>query len=140
MQVNTGTGCHRDDEMVVRGLGQLRPAPGAALLIENVGNLVCPAPFDLGEHAKIAVFSVAEGEDKPVKYPHMFGAASLVIPNKIDLLPHLDFDVDRALANIRAVNSSAAVSPVSARAGEGTAGWYEWLWRQMVEARETAFG
>ena len=95
---------------------------------------------DLGEHAKIAVFSVAQGEDKPVKCPHMFGAASLVILNKIDLLPHLDFDVDRALANVRAVNPGAAVLPVSARTGEGAAGCYEWLWRQIVEARETAFG
>jgi hydrogenase nickel incorporation protein HypB len=96
VQVNTGTGCHLDAEMVARGLAKLRPDPGSTVLIENVGNLVCPALFDLGERAKVVIFSVTEGEDKPVKYPHMFRAAALVIINKVDLLPHLDFDLASA--------------------------------------------
>ena len=91
VQINTGTGCHLDADMVARGLGELKPGPGAVVMIENVGNLVCPALFDLGERAKVVIFSATEGEDKPLKYPHMFRAAGLVIINKIDLLPHLDF-------------------------------------------------
>ena len=139
VQLNTGTGCHLDAAMVARGLAELRPPPGAAVLIENVGNLVCPALFDLGEHAKVAVFSVTEGEDKPVKYPHMFRAASLVLLNKIDLLPHVEFDMGRALASLRAVNPAAAALPVSARTGEGMAQWYAWLRGQAEAAREAAF-
>jgi hydrogenase nickel incorporation protein HypB len=104
VQVNTGTGCHLDAEMVARGLARLRPGPGATVLIENVGNLVCPALFDLGERAKVVIFSAAEGEDKPVKYPHMFRAAELVIINKIDLLLYLDFDLASAAANVKKVN------------------------------------
>lgn len=137
IQINTGTGCHLDAEMVARGLAELRPPSGAAVLIENVGNLVCPALFDLGEHAKIVIFSVTEGEDKPVKYPHMFRAANLVILNKVDLLPHLDFDMARAVANLRAVNPAIDALPVSARSGEGMPEWCAWL-RHAV-TRETAF-
>jgi hydrogenase nickel incorporation protein HypB len=139
VQINTGTGCHLDADMVARGLARLRPNPGAAVLIENVGNLVCPALFDLGERAKVVIFSVTDGEDKPVKYPHMFRAAALVIINKIDLLPYLDFDLASALANLRKVNPAAPVLQLSARTGEGMSDWFGWLRKQSAEAREAAF-
>jgi hydrogenase nickel incorporation protein HypB len=139
VQVNTGTGCHLDACMVAKGLAELRPPAGAAVLIENVGNLVCPALFDLGEQAKIVLFSVTEGEDKPVKYAHMFCAADLVILNKIDLLPHVDFDMERAIGNLRLVNPAAVVLQVSARTGAGIEEWYDWLRRQFGAAREAAF-
>ena len=98
VQINTGAGCHLDASMVRQGLDRLDPEPSTLLFIENVGNLVCPALFDLGEAAKVVVISVTEGEDKPLKYPHMFGAADLVIVNKADLLPYVDFDVERCLS------------------------------------------
>ena len=139
VQVNTGTGCHLDADMVARGLSRLRPDPGSTVLIENVGNLVCPALFDLGERAKVVIFSVTEGEDKPVKYPHMFRAASLVIINKMDLLPHLDFDLATAAANFRKVNPTAPMLQLSARTGQGISDWYVWLRRQSAEAREAIF-
>jgi hydrogenase nickel incorporation protein HypB len=139
IQVNTGTGCHLDAEMVARGLARLRPDPGAAVLIENVGNLVCPALFDLGEQSKVVIFSVTEGEDKPIKYPHMFRAASLVIINKIDLLPHLDFNLASAAANLRRVNPRETMLQLSARTGQGMGDWYDWLRRQLAIAREGAF-
>jgi hydrogenase nickel incorporation protein HypB len=140
VQVNTGTGCHLDAAMVAHGLAHLRPGSGALVLIENVGNLVCPALFDLGEHAKIVLFSVTEGEEKPVKYPHMFRAADLVILNKIDLLPHLDFDVEKATANLRAVNPATSILPLSARTGEGVAEWRDWLRQRLMAARDAVFG
>ena len=139
VQINTGTGCHLDAPMVARGLAELKPGPGSVLLIENVGNLVCPALFDLGERAKVAIFSITEGEDKPLKYPHMFRAANLVIFNKIDLLPYLEFDLARAVANARAVNPDVSLLQVSARTGEGLDTWYEWLRRELAAAREAAF-
>ena len=139
VQINTGTGCHLDAPMVARGLAELKPGPGSVVLIENIGNLVCPALFDLGERAKVAIFSVTEGEDKPLKYPHMFRAADLVIFNKIDLLPHLDFDLARAEANARAINPEIALLRVSARTGEGLDTWYEWLRRELAAAREATF-
>jgi hydrogenase nickel incorporation protein HypB len=139
VQVNTGTGCHLEADMVARGLAALKPVPGSVVLIENVGNLVCPAMFDLGERAKVVVLSVTEGEDKPLKYPHMFRAAELMILNKTDLLPHLDFDVSLALANAREVNPDIMVLQVSARSGEGLATWYDWLRREVSRAREAAF-
>jgi hydrogenase nickel incorporation protein HypB len=139
VQVNTGTGCHLDADMVARGLARLRPDPGAMVLIENVGNLVCPALFDLGERAKVVIFSVTEGEDKPVKYPHMFRAAGLVIINKIDLLPYVDFDLASAIANLQRVNPTAPVFQVSARTGQGIGDWYDWLRRQSAAAREATF-
>jgi hydrogenase nickel incorporation protein HypB len=98
-------------------------------MIENVGNLVCPALFDLGEHCKVAILSVTEGEDKPLKYPHMFRAAELVILNKIDLLPHLRFDVEQCIEYVQQVNSEAVVLQVSAMSGEGLDLWYDWLLR-----------
>jgi hydrogenase nickel incorporation protein HypB len=139
VQLNTGTGCHLDAAMVGHALAHLRPQPGALLLIENVGNLVCPALFDLGEQAKVVLFSVTEGEDKPIKYPHMFAAAQLVLLNKIDLLPYLDFDMPRALANLRAVNPEAPALALSAKTGEGMAAWHDWLRRQRAAARDAVF-
>jgi len=123
---------------VARGLAELKPSLGSVVMIENVGNLVCPAMFDLGERAKVVVFSVTEGEDKPLKYPHMFAAAEIMVLNKIDLLPHVDFDVDAAIANARAVNPDILVLPVSARSGEGLDGWYDWLRRELAIARVAA--
>jgi hydrogenase nickel incorporation protein HypB len=127
VQINTGTGCHLDATMVGRGLKQLDPPTGSVVLIENVGNLVCPALFDLGERAKVVVVSVTEGDDKPIKYPHMFRASSLMLLNKIDLLPYVRFDVDRCLEYVRQVNPSLRVIQLSATNGEGLATWYEWL-------------
>jgi len=135
VQVNTGNGCHLDAEMVRRGLAELKPAPGSIVLIENVGNLVCPALFDLGERAKVAIFSVTEGEDKPLKYPHMFRAAALVLLNKIDLLAHLDFAPAEALGNVRRVNPDAEIIEVSARTGAGLPAWLEWMRSQAAAAR-----
>jgi hydrogenase nickel incorporation protein HypB len=136
VQINTGTGCHLEADMVARGLMELKPQAGAVVLIENVGNLVCPAMFDLGERAKVAVLSVTEGEDKPLKYPHMFRAAEVMILNKIDLLPHVDFDVERAIAHAREVNPDIVVLRVSARSGDGLEAWYDWLRRERAAARE----
>jgi hydrogenase nickel incorporation protein HypB len=138
VQINTGTGCHLEADMVARGLMELKPQAGAVVLIENVGNLVCPAMFDLGERAKIAVLSVTEGEDKPLKYPHMFRAAEVMILNKIDLLPYVDFDVERAISHAREVNPDIAILRVSARSGEGLEAWYDWLRRERAAAREVS--
>ena len=124
--------------MVRRGLAELKPSAGAVVFIENVGNLVCPALFDLGEHAKVIVFSVTEGEDKPLKYPHMFQAAELVLLNKTDLLPHLDFSVEEALANVVRVNPRARALLVSANTGEGFGAWLNWIRAQSEHARQIA--
>ena len=126
-QINTGQGCHLDAEMVSRGIFELNPDAGALLFIENVGNLVCPALFDLGETGRVAILSVTEGDDKPLKYPHMFHAADLLLLNKIDLLPHLDFDMDRAIGYARQVNPRIETLMVSARTGEGMAAWLGWI-------------
>ena len=134
MQINTGKGCHLDAHMVGHALDELRLANRAALLfIENVGNLVCPAGFDLGEAHKVVVLSVTEGEDKPLKYPDMFAAADLMLLNKSDLLPHLDFDVGACIANALRVNPQLQTLTVSARTGEGLAAFYAW-----IEARAAA--
>ena len=135
VQVNTGTGCHLDATMVARGLEELAPRGGSVVVVENVGNLVCPALFRLGEQRRVVVLSVAEGDDKPVKYPHMFRAAHLVLINKTDLLPHLDFRVDHAVAGVRSVNPEAQVLQVSARTGEGMDGWYGWLAAELEGLR-----
>jgi hydrogenase nickel incorporation protein HypB len=127
IQINTGTGCHLDAKMIGRALWQLEPARKSLLLIENVGNLVCPALFDLGERARAVVASVTEGEDKPLKYPHMFRAADLVVLNKIDLLPHLEFDTNRFAAHLQQVNPRATMLQVSAKTGEGLDAWQRWL-------------
>jgi hydrogenase nickel incorporation protein HypB len=127
VQINTGRGCHLDAHMVGHALDDLSPKPHAILFIENVGNLVCPAGFDLGESQKIAILSVTEGDDKPLKYPDAFAAASTMVLSKIDLLPHLDFDVERCIAHARAINPDIAVLQVSARSGEGMQSWIDWL-------------
>ncbi|WP_176081926.1 hydrogenase nickel incorporation protein HypB [Paraburkholderia tropica] len=127
VQINTGKGCHLDAHMVGHALDRLAPLDNSLLLIENVGNLVCPASFDLGEAHKVVVLSVTEGEDKPLKYPDMFAAADLMLLNKTDLLPHLDFDVDAALDYARRVNPRIQALCVSARSGEGFAQWLDWI-------------
>jgi len=127
VQINTGTGCHLEADMLERGLTSLEPADNSLLFIENVGNLVCPALFDLGEHAKVAILSVTEGEDKPLKYPHMFRASKMMILNKIDLLPYVKFDVDRSIAYAREVNPEIKVLQLSATTGEGCGEWHQWL-------------
>lgn len=131
VQINTGTGCHLEADMLARGLKELQPAMDSVVMIENVGNLVCPALFDLGERSKVAILSVTEGEDKPIKYPHMFRAADIMILNKIDLLPYLSFDVDACLDYARTVNPKIKVFQVSATSGEGMDSWYQWLQEQM---------
>ena len=138
VQVNTGSGCHLDADMVAQGLKALGPSVGSVVMIENVGNLVCPALFDLGERAKVAILSVTEGEDKPLKYPYMFRAAAVMILNKVDLLHHVDFDEEEAIANALRVNPQIAVLRLSARTGEGLDQWYGWLRREAARARETA--
>ena len=127
VQINTGKGCNLDAHMVGHALTQLALADDSLLMIENVGNLVCPAAFDLGEAHKVVILSVTEGEDKPIKYPDMFRAASLMLLNKCDLLPHLDYDVDAAIAYARRVNPGIAVIRVSAKSGEGMGDWLAWI-------------
>ncbi len=132
VQVNTGTGCHLEADMLERALALLKPELNSLLLIENVGNLVCPALFDLGERAKVVIFSVTEGEDKPLKYPHMFGAAEVMLLNKIDLMPYLRFNLDLAISNARAVNPALTIFPMSAYTGEGLQDWYDWLKAELA--------
>ncbi|MQX35502.1 hydrogenase nickel incorporation protein HypB [Roseospira navarrensis] len=127
VQINTGKGCHLDAGMVARAVADLDPARGTVLFIENVGNLVCPAAFDLGEAARVLVISVTEGEDKPLKYPDMVHAADLMLLNKIDLLPHVAFDVDRCVDLARRVKPGLPVLPVSATTGEGLDAWLDWI-------------
>jgi hydrogenase nickel incorporation protein HypB len=127
VQVNTGAGCHLDAAMVGDALDTLDPAAGSLLFVENVGNLVCPALFDLGEGGKVVVVSVTEGTDKPLKYPYMFAAADLIIVNKIDLLPYVDFDLDACRAHTRSVNPRARLLPLSATTGDNVESWYDWL-------------
>jgi hydrogenase nickel incorporation protein HypB len=135
VQVNTGKGCHLDASMVARAFDRLHALQDGVLFIENVGNLVCPAGFDLGEAHKVVLASVTEGEDKPIKYPDIFAAASLMLVSKVDLLPHLDFDVDALVANARRVRPGIAVIRVSARTGEGMDQWLAW-----IEAARTVQG
>ncbi|RZM81791.1 hydrogenase nickel incorporation protein HypB [Leptolyngbya iicbica] len=135
IQVNTGTGCHLEAAMIDRGLQALNPPDHSLVLIENVGNLVCPALFDLGEHAKVAMLSVTEGEDKPLKYPHMFRASQVMVLTKIDLLPYVNFDVQRCLDYARQVNPQLRIFQVSATTGAGLADWYDWL-KATVQSAE----
>jgi hydrogenase nickel incorporation protein HypB len=127
VQVNTGAGCHLDAAMMRSALDQLSPRDESILFIENVGNLVCPAMFDLGEAAKVVVISVTEGADKPLKYPQMFAGADLMIVNKVDLLPYVDFDVDACIRYARQVNPGLQSIALSATTGDGLAHWYEWI-------------
>lgn len=127
IQVNTGKGCHLDAHQIGHAVEHLAPDSDSVLMIENVGNLVCPAAFDLGEAYKVAILSVTEGEDKPIKYPDMFHAADLLLLNKIDLLPYLDFDLERCMDFARRVNPSVRIMQVSAKTGAGMDDWYQWI-------------
>jgi len=127
VQINTGAGCHLDAEMLARGVKQLDPQENSVVMIENVGNLVCPALFDLGEKCKIAVLSVTEGEDKPIKYPHMFRAAEVLLLNKVDLLPYLEFDMEACKKYALSVNPGLKIIEISATKGDGLSVWYQWL-------------
>ncbi|MEV0065769.1 MULTISPECIES: hydrogenase nickel incorporation protein HypB [unclassified Amycolatopsis] len=127
VQINTGAGCHLDATMLSRALDTLAPARGSVLFVENVGNLVCPALFDLGEAARVVIMSVTEGPGKPLKYPHMFASTDLVLLNKIDLLPYVSFSVPEFLHDLRHVNPDARVVEISATRGDGLDEWYGWL-------------
>lgn len=143
VQVNTGKGCHLDAHMVGHAMERLALPQDAVLFIENVGNLVCPAAFDLGEAHKVVVLSVTEGDDKPLKYPDMFYAAHLMLLNKVDLLPYVEFDVDQCIAYARRVNRDIDVLQVSATRGDGIDAWHAWLeggWRSACKARQQAIG
>jgi len=143
LQINTGKGCHLDAHMVGQALQQLGLQDDSLLLIENVGNLVCPASFDLGEAHKVAILSVTEGEDKPLKYPDMFQAADLMLLNKCDLLPYLQFDADLAVENARRVNPNIQVIRTSATSGEGMDDWLQWIeagCREAAAARQQRIG
>ncbi len=137
LQVNTGKGCHLDAQMVGQAMDRLALEDDGLLFIENVGNLVCPAAFDLGEAAKVVILSVTEGEDKPLKYPDMFAAAHLMLVTKVDLLPHLRFDVDRAVDFARRVNPEIEVLKVSSENGEGMEAWYGWIQARRRAVLET---
>lgn len=127
IQINTGKGCHLDAHQVGHAVEHLSPGEASVLMIENVGNLVCPAAFDLGEAHKVAILSVTEGEDKPIKYPDMFFAADILLLNKIDLLPYLDFDVNKCVEYARRVNPDIQILQLSATTGEGMSQWYQWI-------------
>jgi len=127
LKINTGKGCHLDAHMIGHAMEPLAPVDKSVLFIENVGNLVCPASFDVGEAQKVAILSVTEGEDKPLKYPDMFHAADLRILNKVDLLPYLNFDVEKCMAYAKRVNPGIKIVQVSATTGEGMEVWYQWI-------------
>jgi hydrogenase nickel incorporation protein HypB len=127
LQINTGTGCHLDAHAVGHGLSTLAPEPGSTIVLENVGNLVCPALFDLGESARVVVLSVTEGDDKPLKYPHMFRACDVLVLNKLDLLPHVDFDLERATDYATQLRPGLKVFPVSATRGDGMDALSNWF-------------
>lgn len=130
VQINTGKACHLDAHGVGHALEDLNPSPGGVLFIENVGNLICPAGFDLGEAHKVVVLSVTEGDDKPLKYPDMFHACGLLVINKIDLLPYVDFDVERCMEYARRLRRALKVIRVSATTGVGLSDWYAWIEEQ----------
>ena len=136
VQVNTGVGCHLDADMLARALRVLDPPSGSIVMIENVGNLVCPALFDLGEQARVVLASVTEGADKPLKYPHMFRQADLVLLNKTDLLPYVDFDVRDYASGLRKVTPDALFLQVSATTGDGMQTWFDWLRRRTPVPHE----
>jgi hydrogenase nickel incorporation protein HypB len=135
VQINTGVGCHLDAEMVAEGLRVLDPPAASVVVIENVGNLVCPALFDLGEQARVVLASVTEGADKPVKYPHMFRQANLVLVTKTDLLPYVDFDTERHAADVKSLSPDAEMLQLSATTGSGMPEWYAWLRRRVPAPR-----
>jgi hydrogenase nickel incorporation protein HypB len=132
VQINTGAGCHLDAGMLRDALEELGPVSESLLFIENVGNLVCPALFDLGEDHRAVIMSVTEGADKPLKYPQMFVSSDVLVLNKIDLLPYVDFDLERFVDDVRRVRPGMHVLPLSATRGDGLEGWYEWLGHHRV--------
>ena len=131
IQINTGKGCHLESDMIHNAVKQLSPKDGSVLMIENVGNLVCPSMFDLGERKRVVIISTTEGEDKPLKYPDMFLSSDICIINKIDLLPYLDFDLDKLKSYALQVNPKLEFFEVSATKGEGMENWYEWLTKEQ---------
>lgn len=137
VQINTGAGCHLDAQMIDEALTELDPEPGGLLFIENVGNLVCPALFDLGESARVVIASVTEGADKPLKYPHMFRAADVVLLNKADLLPYVDFDVDAFRAAAHTVRPQVPILTVTASRSDGIEPWLSWLRHALNGRRQS---
>jgi hydrogenase nickel incorporation protein HypB len=135
-QINTGKGCHLDAHMVMHSLQGMKPHTNSVLFIENVGNLVCPAMFDLGEQERVVIMSVTEGDDKPIKYPDMFHSSTLCIINKTDLLPYVTFDIEKARAFIQQVKHDLPVIEVSCTTGEGLSQWYEWLKSKVPATQE----
>jgi hydrogenase nickel incorporation protein HypB len=133
VQINTGKGCHLDSEMIWDAVQQLKPTENSVLFIENIGNLVCPAMFDLGEQKRVVIISVTEGDDKPLKYPDMFQSSQLCIINKIDLLPYVKFDVAKAKSYARRINPAIQFIELSCTSGEGLSTWYEWLKKENAE-------
>ncbi|QHU99333.1 hydrogenase nickel incorporation protein HypB [Synechocystis sp. CACIAM 05] len=133
--INTGRSCHLDAKMVAGGIHRLQedynPKEFDLVLVENVGNLVCPAEFEVGEHSKVALLSVTEGEDKPLKYPVMFQEADCLLITKTDLIPHLDIDLEKLAANVRSMNPHVTIIPVSAKTGEGLSTWFSWIKSQV---------
>ncbi|NJK41213.1 MAG: hydrogenase nickel incorporation protein HypB [Acaryochloridaceae cyanobacterium SU_2_1] len=142
--INTGRSCHLDAKMVAGGIHQLElctnPRELDLVLVENVGNLVCPAEFEVGEHAKVALLSVTEGEDKPLKYPVMFQAADCLLVTKIDLLPYLNVDIEQIQQNVRQLNPHATIIPVSAQTGIGLTEWFEWVHQQVTQRCQAIVG
>ena len=134
--INTGRSCHLDSKMVAGGIHQLEenynPQDFDLVLVENVGNLVCPAEFEVGEHGKVALLSITEGEDKPLKYPVMFQEADCLLVSKIDLAPYLDVDIERIITNVRSLNSKVKIIPVSAKTGEGLDIWFDWVREKAI--------
>ncbi len=127
IQVNTGKGCHLESDMIYDAVKQLQPKENSILMIENVGNLVCPSMFDLGEQKRVVIISITEGEDKPIKYPDMFYTADICLINKMDLLPHLKFDLEKLKEYALQVNHHLQFFEVSATTGQGMEAWYKWL-------------
>ena len=136
IQINTGRGCHLDAHMIGHAFSDLSLQDGGVIFIENVGNLVCPAAFDLGEAFKVVILSVTEGDDKPLKYPDMFAAADLMVLSKIDLLPHVDFDADKAVERALRINPDLQAIRVSARDGTGVQVWCDWIENQAKHTRD----
>jgi len=135
VQINTGKGCHLDAHMILHALQGMKPEQNSVLVIENVGNLICPAMFDLGEKERVVIISVTEGDDKPLKYPDMFYSSTLCIINKTDLLPYVPFDIEKVKANAKKVNHKLEIIEVSCTNGEGLHLWYDWL-KSKVSAQE----
>ena len=136
IQINTGKGCHLESDMVFDAVKQLKPEDRSILMIENVGNLVCPSMFDLGEKHRVVIISITEGEDKPLKYPDMFHSSDICLINKLDLLPHLNFDIEQLKKYALQVNPGLRFFEVSATTGHGMQGWYDWLNQEWKDTQQ----